>query len=191
MTARTVAEKAAWIVFCVAGLLARPLFADNAELGRKHASKAGQLAAKNKCKAAVLEFTKAYKLFKDPTILFNRAECYRRLGKDAEALKDYEQFLADMPTAPNRKNVEEHVASLKGSASVAPTTATAPAGPEAGAESAAKAAAPSAPASGTASAQETIKPGVPASASSTKKPASEDEPPEENVPVHHAQKWTD
>ena len=40
--------------------------------GRKHARKANQLADVNKCKAAIPEYTKALRLLKDPTLLFNR-----------------------------------------------------------------------------------------------------------------------
>ena len=49
--------------------------------GRRHARKANQLADVNKCKAAIPEYTKAIRLLKDPTLLFNRAECYRRTGE--------------------------------------------------------------------------------------------------------------
>ena len=87
--------------------------------GRKHAAKANQLAAHNRCKAAVAEFTKAYRLLKDPALLFNRAECYRKIGKDSQAVKDYEQFLAEMPGAPNRSTVEDRIASLRGRAQTA------------------------------------------------------------------------
>jgi tetratricopeptide (TPR) repeat protein len=106
----------AWFGLCAAIVAARPLYADNAALGRKHAAKASQLASKNKCKGAVVEFSKAYKVLKDATLLFNRAECYRQMGKNDEALRDYEQFLTDMPTAPNRKNVEERIAALRATA---------------------------------------------------------------------------
>ena len=87
--------------------------------GRKHAAKANQLSAHNRCKAAVAEFTKAYRLLKDPALLFNRAECYRKIGKDSQAIKDYEQFLAEMPGAPNRSIVEARIASLRGGAQTA------------------------------------------------------------------------
>lgn len=103
--------------FWVAVLGARPAVAgDGLAAGRKHAAKANALAAKNKCKAAVVEFGKAYRLLKDATLLFNRAECYREMGQGGQALKDYEQFLADMPNAPNRKVVEGRIAALKSSA---------------------------------------------------------------------------
>lgn len=98
-------------------LVQMPAFAaPGGAAGRTHAAKANQLAAQNRCKAAVAEFTKAYRLLKDPALLFNRAECYRKIGKDGQALKDYERFLAEMPAAPNRSTIEERIASLRGGA---------------------------------------------------------------------------
>lgn len=96
------------------GLGSLPAFAAESDAaGRKHAAKANQLAGKNKCKPAVVEFTKAYKSLKEPTILFNRAECQRKLGNNTDALMDYELFLAEMPAAPNRASVEARIASLR------------------------------------------------------------------------------
>lgn len=111
-------------LFFVAGVASSPkAVADSETGGRKHAAKANHLAAKNKCKAAVPEFNRAYRSLKDPTLLFNRAECYRKLGQDDEALKDYQQFLADMPEAPNRATVEARVASLRGTTAAPPASA--------------------------------------------------------------------
>ncbi|HEX7498981.1 MAG TPA: tetratricopeptide repeat protein, partial [Polyangia bacterium] len=111
-------------LFFVAGEASSPkAVADSETGGRKHAAKANHLAAKNKCNAAVPEFNRAYRTLKDPTLLFNRAECYRKLGQDDEALKDYQQFLADMPEAPNRAAVEARVASLRGTTAAPPASA--------------------------------------------------------------------
>jgi tetratricopeptide (TPR) repeat protein len=140
-------------------------------VGRKHAAKANQLAAKNKCKGAVVEFSKAYRLLKDATLLFNRAECYRKMGKTDEALKDYERFLGDMPAAPNRQNVEERIATLRAGAK-----------PEA--VPSAPAAAPSAPAEPAASPSSASPSGSPAAAS----PGA---PPQDKEPSHRAEKWAD
>jgi tetratricopeptide (TPR) repeat protein len=91
----------------------RVAFADGEAAARKHAARANKLAAQNKCRSAVPEFNRAYQTLKDPILLFNRAECQRKLGNAEEALKDYEQFLSDMPTAPNRASVEAHIATLR------------------------------------------------------------------------------
>jgi tetratricopeptide (TPR) repeat protein len=107
-------------VLVLGALIQTPAFAaPRGAAGRKHAAKANQLAAHNRCKAAVAEFTKAYRLLKDPALLFNRAECYRKIGKDSQAVKDYEQFLAEMPGTPNRSTVEARIASLRGGAQTA------------------------------------------------------------------------
>jgi hypothetical protein len=81
--------------------------------GRRHARKANQLADVNKCKAAIPEYTKAIRLLKDPTLLFNRAECYRRTGEAQKAIADYRKFLVQLPAAPNRGQVENQIAALE------------------------------------------------------------------------------
>jgi tetratricopeptide (TPR) repeat protein len=203
-------------VFCAAGVVAGPTLADDAQIGRTHAGRAGRLAAKNKCRAAVVEFNKAYKLLKDPTLLFNRAECYRKLGKDAEALKDYQQFLVDMPAAPNRKDVEGRIALLKAEVgleaagapaspaaspstapaspaapSVAPTASPAPpAAPPAARTAAPATHAPTSPAPAAAARPQPAAGSTPASAA-TAKPGPSEKPPEGKQPVRRAEKWTD
>lgn len=104
----------AGVVLLGIGLLsARAAAADAEEIARKHAAKANQLAASNKCRKAIFEFTRAYKTLKDPTLLFNRAECFRKVGRHDEAITDYEQFLAELPKAPNRVAIEARIASLR------------------------------------------------------------------------------
>ena len=164
----------------VFGMVSLPaVAADSVAAGRKHVAKANQLASKNKCKSAVVEFTKAYQSLKDPTILFNRAECQRKLGNNADALMDYELFVAEMPAAPNRASVEARIAALreavKAESAVAPVAPVAPVVPVA----------PVAPAPATAGATQ---PGQPS------QPASNETKPAEKVPeapVHRAEKWTD
>ena len=164
------------VALVVFGLASQPsLAADSLAAGRKHAAKANQLASKNKCKSAVVEFTKAYATLKDPTILFNRAECQRKLGNHADALMDYELFLSEMPTAPNRASVETRIASLQ--AAVKAESAAVPVVPVAVAP-----APPVQPSTVVASPPE--KP-TPAAESTT--PA--DKAPE--APARRAEKWTD
>jgi tetratricopeptide (TPR) repeat protein len=80
--------------------------------GHKHARKANTLAAAGKCKQAIPEYNAAYALLLDPALLFNRAECLRKLGLKDQALYDYRRFLKDMPEAPNRALVERRIATL-------------------------------------------------------------------------------
>src|SRR4051812_3166523 len=109
----------AWMVTMTAGVLTGGrvgigvAHAANAEAeGRKHARKANHLADINKCKAAIPEYSKAIRLLKDPTLLFNRAECYRRTGEASKAVADYRKFLVELPGAPNRAQVETQIAAL-------------------------------------------------------------------------------
>jgi len=82
--------------------------------GRHHLHKANALAADAKCDAAVREYTFAYQKLHDPVVLFNRAECYRRLGQNDAAVADYRAFLDAVPRAPNRAEVEARLAALEG-----------------------------------------------------------------------------
>jgi tetratricopeptide (TPR) repeat protein len=94
-----------------------------ADEGRRHAQKAGELAAAGKCRQAIAEYDQALAVLRDPALLFNRAECHRRLGEAQKALEDYNQFLADLPRAPNRREVEAHIAELS---KLAPAAAPTP-----------------------------------------------------------------
>ena len=131
MTPAKAAFLAAWVLSgAVVGVIVVPdrvVWAANAEAeGRKHARKANHLADINKCKLAIPEYSKALRLLKDPTLLFNRGECYRRTGDSARAVADYRQFLAQLPGAPNRAQVENQIAALD-KRPAAPALAKAPA----------------------------------------------------------------
>jgi hypothetical protein len=95
--------------------------------GRYHLRKANGLAGDDRCQAAVHEYTLAYKKLGDPVVLFNRAECYRRIGEDEKAIADYRAFLAAVPAAPNRAQIEAKIAALH--ARLWPVAGPAPARP--------------------------------------------------------------
>jgi tetratricopeptide (TPR) repeat protein len=86
--------------------------AADSKVGHAHARKASSLAAVGKCKQAVPEFTAAYQALHDPALLFNRAECLRKLGQSQQALYDYRRFLEELPEAPNRAAVEKRIVAL-------------------------------------------------------------------------------
>ena len=60
-------------------------------------------------------------------VLFNRAECYRRIGEDEKAVADYRAFLEAVPAAPNRVQIEAKIAAL--TARLWPVAGPAPARP--------------------------------------------------------------
>jgi hypothetical protein len=80
--------------------------------GRAYLKRANALAGDGKCAAAVKDYTKAYEKLKDPIVLFNRAECYRRLGENNKAIQDYQGYLKGFPKAPNRADIENKIATL-------------------------------------------------------------------------------
>ena len=95
--------------------------------GRYHLRKANGLAGDDRCQAAIHEYTLAYKKLRDPVVLFNRAECYRRIGEDEKAVADYRAFLEAVPAAPNRVQIEAKIAALH--ARLWPVAGPAPARP--------------------------------------------------------------
>jgi tetratricopeptide (TPR) repeat protein len=95
--------------------------------GRYHLRRANGLAGDDRCQAAIHEYTLAYKKLGDPVVLFNRAECYRRIGEDEKAVADYRAFLQAVPAAPNRAEIEAKVSALD--AKPSPVAGPAPARP--------------------------------------------------------------
>jgi len=106
------ARRTALVVLAACLLGAPRVRGDDAAAGRRHAQRASHLAAGGKCRQAIAEFDKAIAVLHDPTLLFNRGECHRKLGAVDSALEDYKQFLSDLPSAPNRAQVEARIAEL-------------------------------------------------------------------------------
>ena len=94
--------------------------------GRYHLRKANGLAGDDRCQAAIHEYTLAYKKLGDPVVLFNRAECYRRIGEDEKAVADYRAFLEAVPAAPNRAQIEAKIATLTAPPEVKPAPVAGP-----------------------------------------------------------------
>jgi tetratricopeptide (TPR) repeat protein len=118
------------VVVAVLALASASAQAASQDVGRAHARKANKLAASGKCKQAIPEFTKAYFILRDPALLFNRAECWRKVGQPGKALVDYRQFLAQLPEAPNRALVEQRIGELDPSAAPPPPVVEAKPPPE-------------------------------------------------------------
>jgi hypothetical protein len=62
---------------------------------------------------AIPEFEKAYELRPDPSFLYNLAQAYRRKGDARRALDLYKNYLAKVPKAPQRAEIEERIKSLQ------------------------------------------------------------------------------
>ena len=114
--------------------------------GRYHLRKANGLAGDDRCQAAIHEYTLAYKKLGDPVVLFNRAECYRRIGEDEKAVADYRAFLNAVPAAPNRAQIEAKITTLTATPAAPVDVKPAPvAGPAPARSSGASAERPTAP----------------------------------------------
>jgi tetratricopeptide (TPR) repeat protein len=55
---------------------------------------------------ALTSFAEAYRAEPDPAFLFNMAQTYRKLGRDADASEFYRKFLRESPNSPKRAEVE-------------------------------------------------------------------------------------
>jgi tetratricopeptide (TPR) repeat protein len=98
------------VVCCLAPRLA---FADAAQ-ARAHFDRGRALFEVSDYRNAIAEFKAAHVEKPDPAFLYNIAECYRRLGENAEALQFYRRFLATAPPGDKtRPVVEQRIAELK------------------------------------------------------------------------------
>jgi tetratricopeptide (TPR) repeat protein len=62
---------------------------------------------------AIAEYMAAYKAKDDPALLFNLGQAHRLAGHAAEALRFYKTYLAKLPEAANRADVESKIRELK------------------------------------------------------------------------------
>ena len=88
-------------------------FADDAGAARDHYRKGTRLYELNHFAEAAAEYELAYQAKDDPALLFNIGQAYRFDGQNKKALGAYKQYLRKVPEAPNRKDVEEHIAALE------------------------------------------------------------------------------
>jgi tetratricopeptide (TPR) repeat protein len=62
---------------------------------------------------ALAAFEAAYLAKADPAILFNIGQCYRLMGRPADAIRAYRNYLSERPGAPNRADVERFIEELE------------------------------------------------------------------------------
>ena len=73
---------------------------------------------------AIAEYMAAYKAKDDPALLFNLGQAHRLAGHPAEALRFYKTYLAKLPEANNRADVESKIRDLRGTGRKAETAAS-------------------------------------------------------------------
>jgi tetratricopeptide (TPR) repeat protein len=62
---------------------------------------------------AVELLQKVYELKRDPVLLYNLARAYEGARFDAQALQAYQQYLAELPGAPDAPAIERRIAALR------------------------------------------------------------------------------
>jgi len=63
--------------------------------------------------SALADFKDAYRSKPDPALLYNIAQCHRRLGHTDEAITFYRSYLRRAPDAKNREEVERRLSELE------------------------------------------------------------------------------
>jgi tetratricopeptide (TPR) repeat protein len=108
------------VLALVLGLLAAPALALAAEPSAAVVEKAVELVSlgntayrEGNFAAALGHYQEAYRLRPTAKILFNRAQCHRKLRQHERALSLYNEYLLREPTAVNRTEVERLLGELE------------------------------------------------------------------------------
>jgi hypothetical protein len=80
---------------------------------KEHYTKAENLYRVERFQDAFTEYQEAYLAKPEPNLLFNMAQCQRKMGNRAEAVRFYRRFLAAKPNPPNLATVEQHLRDLE------------------------------------------------------------------------------
>ncbi|MDB4927716.1 MAG: TonB-dependent receptor, partial [Myxococcaceae bacterium] len=91
-----------------------PSVADRAE-ARRHFQLGVAAYTRGQWAPALEEFRSAYRLAPHPSVRVNMANCYDHLDRPSEAILNFEQFLAESPTAPEAQitQVEAQISALR------------------------------------------------------------------------------
>ena len=84
-----------------------------AAVAKAHANRGTGMYNLGRFSEALSEFEAAYLAVQDPPFLFNIAQCHRKMGNGKEALESYRSYLRVAPAAPNRAEVQKHIAELE------------------------------------------------------------------------------
>jgi tetratricopeptide (TPR) repeat protein len=85
----------------------------NPEEAKIHYQKGLSYYGVGKFAEAAAEYEKAFELNPDPAHLYNAAQTHRAAGNNKRALLLYQNYLRLFDNAPNRAQVERHIAQLK------------------------------------------------------------------------------
>ena len=100
------------IVMTLLALSAGMALADDSGSAREHYVKGTRAYDLGLYDEAIAEYMAAYKIKDDPAFLFNLGQAHRLANHPAEALRFYRTYLAKVPDAPNRAEVEAKMAEM-------------------------------------------------------------------------------
>lgn len=83
------------------------------DMAKQHFAAANGYYQRGEYEKAIEEFSKAYDLSKKAELFFNIAVCYEKMSKFEEALTAYRRYLAEMPWATDRQEVEARISLLE------------------------------------------------------------------------------
>ena len=104
-----------FLAFALVSVAAVPAAAQDAtaEAEARSVFDAGQVAFTDaRYDDALVYFKRSYRLSHRPALLFNIGLCHDRLRDDQSAIEAYERYLAEVPSAPNRREVDGRLEAL-------------------------------------------------------------------------------
>jgi hypothetical protein len=87
--------------------------AQDQQEAKGHFKRGEALYKAKRFKQAAESYELAYQRLPLPAFLFNIGQCYRNLGRAADAVDLFKRYLEDAPEAPNRRRVEELLEELE------------------------------------------------------------------------------
>src|SRR5207245_4822162 len=103
-----------WVAIAGAAHLAHAQSKPDYAAAKRHFLAGKDLFEKRHYLRAADEFQAAYDITRDPVLLFNVGEAYEKAGRNEEAMRFYEGYLAGVPAAQDREDVERRITTLKG-----------------------------------------------------------------------------
>jgi len=100
--------------------------APDLDRARRHFEAGSQAYAQRDYPRAEMEFRVAYAITKDPLLYYNIAQAQQHRGHIDEAIKSYKQYLAGVPDAEDRADVERTIRNLETRGTAPPPPVTKP-----------------------------------------------------------------
>ena len=101
------------MVLVVASLSSVARAAGDEDLAKKYFTLGEELYNRADYEGALKQFQQAYGYSKKPALLYNMARCYESLGREDEAIKNFEAYVASKPGEEVERQVRSRVENLR------------------------------------------------------------------------------